>query len=132
MTISSMASGGRVVLALSGDADLGTVWQLRDLANEFIATGHVDLVIDLNGVEFIDSSGIGVLIRTQARARRAGGSLRVVRARPRTLRLFELTGLTSAFDIHPDTAAALRTAPPRSAALCPRCAGLCSPRTRCR
>ena len=61
LTISIMASDGRVVLALSGDAEMGTVWQLRDLANEFIATGHVDLVIDLSGVEFIDSSGVGVL-----------------------------------------------------------------------
>ena len=115
LTICTVASDDRVVLRLTGDAERETVWQLRDLANEFIAAGHVNLVTDLNGVEFIDSSGIGVLIGTQTRARRAGGSLLVACARPRTLRLFDLTGLTGAFEIYPDTAAALRAAtPPKS------------------
>ncbi|WP_158294094.1 STAS domain-containing protein [Kribbella sp. VKM Ac-2568] len=107
LTISSVALAGRVVLTLAGAAAEETLEGLRDLVNGFLSAGHRDLVIDVNEVDFIDCSAIGVLVCSQTRARRAGGSLVVVCARPPTLRLFDLTGLTHAFEIHPDVETAL-------------------------
>jgi anti-sigma B factor antagonist len=112
LTISSVALAGRVVLTLAGTAAEETLEDLRELVDGFLSAGHRDLVIDLNEVDLIDCSAIGVLVCTQTRARRAGGSLVVVCARPGTLRLFDLTGLTRAFEIHPDLNPALHVARP--------------------
>jgi anti-sigma B factor antagonist len=89
------------VFTLAGTATEATLEELRGLADEFQSAGHRDLVVDLNQVDFIDCGAIGVLVCAQTRARRAGGSLVVVCALPHMLRLFDLTGLTRAFEIHP-------------------------------
>ena len=112
LTISSVARAGRVVFTLAGTATEATLEEVPDLADDFQSAGHRDLVVDLNQVDFIDCGAIGVLVRSHTRARRAGGSLVVVCALPHMLRLFDLTGLTRAFEIHPHLEDAFRGVKP--------------------
>lgn len=72
---------------------MATCPQLRQEIVSQISAGHTHLVVDLGGVEFIDSTGLGVLIGGLKRARSHGGDLRVSRVGERLERMFDLTGL---------------------------------------
>ena len=72
---------------------MATCPQLRQEIVGQISAGHTNLVIDLGGVEFIDSTGLGVLIGGLKRTRSHGGDLRVSRVGDRLEKMFELTGL---------------------------------------
>lgn len=72
---------------------MATCPQLRQEIVAQINAGHTNLVIDLGGVEFIDSTGLGVLIGGLKRTRSHGGDLRVSQVGDRLEKMFELTGL---------------------------------------
>jgi len=57
------------------------------------------VVVDLLGVTFMDSTALGVLVGALKRCRQAGGSMRIVVADPRVLKVFEITGLTELFSL---------------------------------
>jgi anti-sigma B factor antagonist len=82
-----------VIAAVTGDVDISTVVaQLRECLFE-LADGGGTLIVDLNRVTFIDSSGLGALVGAARRAAAHGGSLHAVCARPPTRRLLWLTGV---------------------------------------
>lgn len=81
-----------VIAAVTGDVDISTVAQLRECLFE-LADGGGTLIVDLNRVTFIDSSGLGALVGAARRAVAHGGSLHAVCARPPTRRLLWLTGV---------------------------------------
>ena len=62
--------------------------------------GHYDLIIDMEQVEFLDSTGLGVLVGGLKRVRTHEGSLRLVCTQERLLKIFRITGLTKVFAIH--------------------------------
>ena len=82
---------GVVIAAVTGDVDISTVAQLRECLFELADGGT--LIVDLNRVTFIDSSGLGALVGAARRAAAHGGSLHAVCARPPTRRLLWLTGV---------------------------------------
>jgi anti-sigma B factor antagonist len=67
---------------------------------ELIDNGNQRIAIDLSGVEFMDSTGLGVLIGALKRVRESGGSLVLGGIRPAVSRVFEITGLDRIFTIH--------------------------------
>ena len=67
-------------------------------------------MVDLTDVEFLDSTGLGVLVSGLKRFRTLGGDLTIVCTRPRILKVFEITGLTTVFGMHPTVAEAVATA----------------------
>src|SRR4051812_49689077 len=69
---------GRALLTLRGELDLATAPELEQLVNERLDAGQ-DVVVDLRGLEFMDSSGIRVLVAAHARAARNDTRLFVVR-----------------------------------------------------
>jgi anti-anti-sigma factor len=81
-----------VIAAVTGDVDISTVAQLRECLFELADRGGT-LIVDLNRVTFIDSSGLGALVGAARRAAAHGGSLHAVCARPPTRRLLWLTGV---------------------------------------
>jgi len=87
------------VVAVAGELDVGLAPQLRAQLAELIDDGKTDIVVDLSAVEFIDSTGLGVLIGLLRRLRERGGDLTLVVTRPDILRIFEITGLGSEFCI---------------------------------
>ena len=96
------------VLAVHGELDVDGAPELRGALIEAIDEhpGRT-LIVDLEGVDFIDSAGLGVLVGGLKRARDAGGDLLLVATGQSVVRVLELTGLTRAFEIHPSRAAAL-------------------------
>ncbi len=83
-------TSGYVVCRPSGELDAFTVGQFRESLTELGAGGH--LLIDLSGVPFLDSAGLGALIGGVRRSREAGGDVAVYGARPAVARLLHTTG----------------------------------------
>ena len=102
MTVNSAIENDVGVVVVRGEVDLATVSPLRDAIAEHLASGCTHLLLDLTGVTFIDSTGLGVLVGTSKKARGLGGSLRVVCQNPRILRLLAITGLTKTLAVHED------------------------------
>lgn len=96
------------VLRMSGELDLRNVPDVRRAIRGLIDEGFVNFIINLTGLEFIDSSGLGVLVGGLARVREKEGTIKLVCSNRRILRVFEMTRLTQLFDIYEDEDSAAR------------------------
>lgn len=97
---------GWTVLAATGEVDVATASILRgalQAASEFGA----GVIVDLTGVTFLDSTGLGVLIGGRKAIDASDGELRVVVADTIVRRVFEITGLDEVFSIHASVAEAI-------------------------
>lgn len=81
--------------------------QLRDLVHVFTSNGHKKFLINLAGVDFVDSNGLGELTRCFCSVRQAGGDMKLVHVNPRVQSLLEMTRINNLFDIHTEERAAL-------------------------
>lgn len=88
-----------MVVRVSGDVDLATAPRLRASLLDLAGRGHRNLELDLRLVDFLDSSGIGVLLGALRRARLAGGSLRIAACGDELRRLLSLLDLEAAFGL---------------------------------
>jgi anti-sigma B factor antagonist len=79
---------------------LYTAPKLREQLVEIVDAGQYHIVVDMRGVEFLDSTGLGVLVGGLKRVRQHDGSLRLVCTQERILKIFRITGLTKVFPIH--------------------------------
>jgi anti-sigma B factor antagonist len=102
--------GRTVLLVLRGDLDIVHAPALRDALVDIVDDG-VRVVVDMQGVEFLDSAGLGILISGRKRARASGGDLELVCSSRVVLRPIEITGLDRAFTIHRERADALNSSP---------------------
>lgn len=93
MAIRTQRRGTEVVARLSGDLDLNTADEIRTILDHHIDAGCRHIVLYLQDVAFIDSSGIGVILGRIRRLREVGGRMTIVRARPHVRRLLEFSGL---------------------------------------
>lgn len=91
---------GWTVVAASGEIDVATAPRLREQLIDLIAAGRRQLVVDLSWVDFIDSTGLGVLIGALKRIRSHDGDFGLVIDDPRVLKVFDITGLDQVFRIH--------------------------------
>lgn len=99
LSIETVREDDRARLTLDGEIDLATQSELRQVLTDLVVGGQVHLTIDLAGVSFIDSTGLGVLIGARRRVHVLHGSLTLVNAHESVMRVFEITGLTRVFDI---------------------------------
>jgi anti-sigma B factor antagonist len=93
---------GWTVVNLFGELDVATSPDLRELLIRLVGEGSTRLVLDLEGVDFLDSTGLGTIIGALKRTRTHGGDLRLVSTQTRIARLFEITGLDKAVPLLPD------------------------------
>jgi anti-sigma B factor antagonist len=84
---------GCTVIELTGRLDLAEAPELRAVVAQLLADGPRRVVLDLGGVPFMDSSGLGALIGCLKIARQAGGDLRIARVGPRVRMVLELTSM---------------------------------------
>lgn len=84
---------GAVRLAPTGYIDLDTVRGLAGTTDTLNLAPGSTLVMDLDGVDFVDSSGLSYLVRLRRRVEHAGAHLQVVRPRPPVARVLRITGL---------------------------------------
>ncbi len=84
---------GTAHITAHGEIDLATVNTLRSEITDALNGGARHLVLHLDGVSYIDSSGLGTLIGAHKRVVASGGTLTVRCSQPRILRLLTITGL---------------------------------------
>jgi anti-anti-sigma factor len=89
--------GSKATLRLSGELDVSSAPQLRDTVTSLISGGKTNLVFECSGLDFIDSTGLGVLIGARARALAANGSVALGGVKPAMQRLLVVTGIESLF-----------------------------------
>jgi len=80
---------------------------MNETVSRLFVERRVHLLIDMAGVNKIDSSGVDSLVMTCRRARENGGDAKLARLVPRVQQLLEMTHLTSVFEIYPDIAQAV-------------------------
>ncbi|MFE6223875.1 MULTISPECIES: STAS domain-containing protein [unclassified Streptomyces] len=117
--------GGWTVLRLRGELDLVTSPGIRRRVHDAVAAGRHDLVVDLSGVRFCDSSGIGVLVASRRLLRSCGGRLRLVlpevgESQGHVTRVFAALGVTRLFEVYEDVPAALAGEAPAPPVPAPR------------
>jgi anti-sigma B factor antagonist len=91
---------GIEIVEVEGEIDVYTAPRLRELLIELVNNGHYQLVVNMEKVEFLDSTGLGVLVGGLKRVRAHDGSLDLVCTQERILKIFRITGLTKVFGIH--------------------------------
>ena len=98
---------GWAVLSVQGEVDVYTAPQFREQLIELVDQGQRSILVDLEGVEFLDSTGLGVLVGGLKRLRSHDGDLLLVCTQSRILKVFEITGLTKVFSIFDSVDAAV-------------------------
>jgi anti-anti-sigma factor len=97
---SADAGSGPVTLSLEGDIDVSVADQLAtESARALDEAESAGLVIDMQNVKFIDSTGLGALVRLRKNAAARGVALRLRNVPPQTLRVMQLTALDQSFEI---------------------------------
>lgn len=94
--------GAVPVVAVAGEIDVYTAPRLREVTQQLASEGHPTIAVDMNEVEFCDSTGLGVLIGVRKRLRDTGGDLVVLCSNARLLKLMRLTGLDQVLTIRDD------------------------------
>ena len=94
------------VLTVTGDVDVDTAWRLREELTTVLA--ERDAEMDMSGVAFLDSTGLGVLVAGYRQARHSGHRMALAGAPQRVLDILDLTRLTTLFSLYSDVPAARR------------------------
>src|SRR5437868_13973060 len=100
LSLSTRTVAGHKVLEVGGEIDVYTAPQLREHLIALVEGGDRQVVVDLSRVEFLDSTGLGVLVGALKRLRGVNGELSLVCAQERLLKIFRITGLDRVFTIH--------------------------------
>ena len=100
LTINTHQVDGFDVIEIGGEIDVYTAPRLRESIVAAVEAGHIRLIIDVQKVDFLDSTGLGVLVGALKRVRADGGSLDIVCTQERILKIFEITGLDKVFGLH--------------------------------
>ena len=91
---------GIEVVNVEGEIDIYTAPRLRELLIDLASKGSYQLIVNLEKVGFLDSTGLGVLVGGVKRVRAHDGSLDLVCTQQRILKIFRITGLTKVFGIY--------------------------------
>jgi anti-sigma B factor antagonist len=110
LLIETRTVNGTPILDLTGEVDSYNAPKLRDQMTQLIEEGKADLVINMTGVEYIDSTGLGTLVGGLKRASEHGGGIRIICPNEQIYKVFNITGLVRVFSIHDSEQSALSAA----------------------
>ncbi len=99
LAIATSEQQGATIVVVGGEIDVYTAPLLRDALDQQVAAGRTHIIVDLEGVDFMDSTGLGVLVGRLKLIRNHSGWMRVVCTRERILKVFRITGLDKVFTI---------------------------------
>lgn len=112
LEVESEQRGDATVLSLRGEIDVYTAPRLRQTIVDLVDGGAIRLVVDMERVDFLDSTGLGVLVEGLKRVKNRNGSLSLVATQDKILKIFDITGLNKAFPIHASVEDALKESVP--------------------
>lgn len=105
--VTTRQESGCTVVTVVGEVDVYTAPTLDEALSATLAEGNTCVVVDMTGVDFLDSTGLSVLVKALKRIREADGSLDVVVSVDRVAKVFRLTGLDKVIPLHAALADAL-------------------------
>jgi anti-sigma B factor antagonist len=82
---------------------------LREVVTGLVENGHKRILLNLQGVEYVDSGGLGELVRTHTTLQKEGGQLKMVNVNQRVQELLKVTSLHKVFDVHKDETSAVQS-----------------------
>jgi anti-sigma B factor antagonist len=96
------------IIDLTGRITLGDGSALlREIVRQFLADGHAKLLLNLAGIDYIDSTGLGELVSAYRLIKSQGGELKLLKLNKKVTDLLQVTKLYAVFDIHHDEEQAL-------------------------
>ena len=108
--MASRQVGGIAIVDAHGVITVGAGnMMLRDIVASLLKEGNKKLLLNLRDVEYIDSAGLGELVKTHTTLERQGGQLKIVNINQKVRDLFKLTGLHKVFDVHENEADAIQS-----------------------
>ena len=108
MQLTTREDGRVTILTVSGDLVIGDPESaFKKAVIRLLEEGRVHLLVDLKDVGFLDSSGLGALVRALTNSQKEGGQTKLLHAGPQVRKLLEMTKLDSVFETHDDLEKAL-------------------------
>jgi anti-sigma B factor antagonist len=103
MELKTREDGRVTILTVDGDLVIGEAeTSFKRTVTRLIEQGHVHLLVDLTKVGFLDSSGLGALVRALTNTQKEGGTTKLLSAGPQVKKLLTMTNLDSVFETHDD------------------------------
>ena len=103
MQLTTREDGRVTILTVVGNLVIGDAEaSFKKLVTRLLEDGRVNLLVDLAGVDFLDSSGLGAIVRALTNSQKEGGQTKLLHAGPQVRKLLEMTKLDSVFEIHDD------------------------------
>jgi anti-sigma B factor antagonist len=103
MELTTRDDGRVTILTVSGDLVIGDPEStFKKTVTRLLEDGRTHLLVDLRQVGFLDSSGLGALVRALTHSQKEGGQTKLLHAGPQVRKLLEMTKLDSVFEIHDD------------------------------
>ena len=99
MEISQREKDAITILDIQGEIDLYNAPEIKDIIQKLIEAQKYNVIINLEKVSYIDSLGIGALISSLSNLKKYQGGLKIINVFASVKKVFELTKLTSFFDI---------------------------------
>jgi anti-sigma B factor antagonist len=93
---------GVTILAMKGRLTVGEASSVREKVSEVLAKGCDKIILDLSGVDYIDSTGLGSMVICYTTIKKAGGALKLVNLNKRNIELLLLTKLHTIFEVFSD------------------------------
>src|SRR6185312_10669866 len=111
MQIDQRTNGDVAIVAISGDITLskGGDVLLKDKVQSLLQQGHRKIVLDMGGVAYVDSAGLGQLVQVYATTSHLGGSLKLLNLTKRLRDLLVLTKLLTVFDAYDNESDAVKS-----------------------
>ena len=108
MELDTHDDGAVTIITVRGDLVIGDAeTSFKKTVTRLVEEGRVNLLVDLSSVGFLDSSGLGALVRALTNTQKEGGQTKLLNAGPQIRKLLQMTKLDSVFEIHEDMEAAV-------------------------
>src|SRR5579863_3510071 len=99
LEISESNREGVTILSLKGRITAGETTAIREKVDQEIAAGHLNVILDLSHVDYVDSTGLGGMVICYTTLKRQGGALKLVNPNKRNIELLALTKLYTVFEV---------------------------------